>query len=427
LDFATAEEKFYALMGRLAAGVITQDEFRARLEELIVRDDRGQTWMIGAQSGKWYRYDGKRWVRDTPPEPGPGAGRAGPTDVTVMATPRVPASETDIHPPSEERCPRCDHALVAGATFCDRCGLRMPGDTVVYSTADLAKIETEPCPKCARPLPVGAPFCAGCGYRRPRKSAPPPPSLAEATFAVPPPPPPPPAFAGPSARPQWLNWLVIALLGLLILVCVATVALALFWPASPVSLMNLLGGPAGPAPTEEPTQTPTYVTPTSTPGLPPTVAPTLEPGAPSAVATATQPPPTRVQPTSPAPTPPPLPTPSVLRTATRAPTRPPVSPTSETLRFRVKEKRLVEEKLGLSILEVIVLDRNGQGIAGVRVQIDGGDPTTWGEILTTNDKGRCGHYALSRNIYNVTLLDYGVAESGIDCRDKHWEVIFEAY
>lgn len=423
MDFTTAEEKFYALMGRLAAGVITQEEFRARLEELIVQDDQGRTWMMGAQSGKWYRYDGKRWVQDTP-KTEPQAKPSTPTDVTAPSAPPSPISEADIHPPSEERCPRCDHALIAGATFCDRCGLRLPGDTVVYSTTELAQIETEPCPKCDRPLPLNAPFCAGCGYRRSQKtSAPPPPPSIREPFAVPPPPPPPPTIAGePADRSQWLNTAVIVLIGLLILCCLATIGLALFWPDSPVSLMNLLGGgPAGPTATTEPTQTPTYVTPTFTTGPSPTATPSPEPG--GATVTATQPPPTRVRtPTATtAPTPPPLPT------VTRAPTRPPASPTAEGLRFRLKEKKLVEEKLGFAILEVVVLDKNGQGIPGINVRIDGGDPATWAESLTTDKDGRCGHYALSRNIYNVTLVDYGVAESGIDCRDKHWEIVFEAY
>ncbi len=418
LDFKTAEEKFYALMGRLAAGVIDQDEFRARLEELIVRDEAGQTWMIGAQSGRWYRYDGKRWVQDTPPKMRRGSPLA---ETRIAAAPPPPVSEADLHPPSEQRCPRCDHALIAGATFCDRCGLRLPGDTAVYSAAELTELQTEPCPKCGRPLPVAAPFCAGCGYRRPRPAAPPPPPpvTAREPFAVPPPPPPRPPIAAAPARPRWLNWLVVGLVGLLIVCCLATVALALFWPGSPVGLMNLLGGPAGPSPTLEPTQTITYIIATPTEGGSPTTAPPTVPATP----TATQPPPTRAR--TPAATtvvtPPPLPT------VTRAPTQPPASPTSAVLRFRLKETRLVEEKIGVNILEVIVLDKNGRGIPGINVRIDGGDPASWNYPMTTDSKGRCGNYALSANIYNVTLVDYGMVAPGIDCRGKHWEVIFEAY
>jgi hypothetical protein len=124
-----------------------------------------------------------------------------------------------------------------------------------------------------------------------------------------------------------------------------------------------------------------------------------------------------------APTPPPLPT----LTATRTPTQPLASPTSTGLQFRLKEKRF-EEKLGQASIEVLVLDKNGQGITGIRVRIDGGDPNTWKWEVTTDDQGRCGHYALSPGTYNVTLLDYGVIEPGIDCKGKYWEVIFvEAY
>jgi len=422
LDFVTTEEKFYALMGRLAAGVITQNEFKTRLEELVVRDDQGRTWMIGAQSGKWYCYDGKRWVQDTPPE----TGRVSPTDETMVAIPPAPVSETDIQPPSEERCPRCDHALIAGATFCDRCGLRLPGDTVMYSTEDMAGLETEPCPKCGRPLPVSASFCAGCGYRRSERAAPPPPPpvAAREPFAVPPPAPPPPAItAAPSDRQPWLNSIVIALVGLVILCCLVTAALALFWPDSPVSLMNLLGGPAGPTVAPEFTQTPTYVTPTFTPGSSPTAIPSPEPGGPTA--TATEPPPTRVRTptatTAPT-TPPPLPP-----TATRAPIVPTASPTEIGLHFRVKETRLIEEKWGLGFIHVFVLDKNGQGIPGIKVRIDGGDPTSWKLEVTTDSRGLAEFNALSSSKYNITLVDYDITAPWIDRTNKSWEVIFEAY
>ncbi|MBU1880163.1 MAG: hypothetical protein KJ734_14550, partial [Chloroflexi bacterium] len=207
----------------------------------------------------------------------------------------------------------------------------------------------------------------------------------------------------------------------LVLCCLGTAALALFWPDSPVSLMNLLGGPASPTPITEPTQTPTFITPTFTVGAPQptTVAPTAaQPSGPTL--TPTEPPPTRVR-TPAAPTPPPLPT------VTLGPTRTSVPPTAAGPRYRLKETRLIEEKVGLGYIHVFVLDQNGQGIQGIVVRIDGGDPNSWKLDVTTDVRGLAEFNALSANIYTITLVDYGVAASGIDRTNKNWEVVFEAY
>ncbi len=96
MDFKEAEERFYELKGRLDAGTISQEEFKAQLERLKVQDSQGRYWMIGVQSGKWYFYDGTRWVRAEPPgEP----GEAPPSE----ATPRGPVAslpEQPLKPPS---------------------------------------------------------------------------------------------------------------------------------------------------------------------------------------------------------------------------------------------------------------------------------------------------------------------------------------
>lgn len=68
MDFKEAEERFYELKGRLDAGAISQEEFKAQLEGLKVQDSQGRYWTIGVQSRKWYFHDGTRWIRAEPPE-----------------------------------------------------------------------------------------------------------------------------------------------------------------------------------------------------------------------------------------------------------------------------------------------------------------------------------------------------------------------
>jgi len=95
MDFKEAEERFYELKGRLDAGAISQEEFKAQLEGLKVQDSQGRYWMIGVQSGKWYFYDGTRWVRAEPPGE---AAEAPPSE----GTPRGPVAsmpEQPLKPP----------------------------------------------------------------------------------------------------------------------------------------------------------------------------------------------------------------------------------------------------------------------------------------------------------------------------------------
>ena len=65
--FENAEQEFFKLKGQLDAGRITPEQFDQALRELIVEDDQGRFWMLGADSGKWYLRDGEVWVEANPP------------------------------------------------------------------------------------------------------------------------------------------------------------------------------------------------------------------------------------------------------------------------------------------------------------------------------------------------------------------------
>ncbi len=80
-QFENAEAQYYRLRGQLAAGRITKDEFEAALKALMFQDLQGRHWMIGADSGTWYVYDGKQWT-EASPQPTLSAGR-------VVAAPQL--------------------------------------------------------------------------------------------------------------------------------------------------------------------------------------------------------------------------------------------------------------------------------------------------------------------------------------------------
>lgn len=68
MTLAQMQARFFELKGKLAVGQIAETEFKQELEKLRFQDLTGRWWMIGAQSGRWYYYDGARWLLGEPPD-----------------------------------------------------------------------------------------------------------------------------------------------------------------------------------------------------------------------------------------------------------------------------------------------------------------------------------------------------------------------
>ncbi|PWH14203.1 MAG: hypothetical protein DDG58_12975 [Ardenticatenia bacterium] len=66
MDFQELLERYKQLRADFDAGKISEEEFQEEIEGLQIRDEQGYYWTIGAQSGKWYRYNGVEWVQETP-------------------------------------------------------------------------------------------------------------------------------------------------------------------------------------------------------------------------------------------------------------------------------------------------------------------------------------------------------------------------
>lgn len=64
--FKRSEDEYFKLKGQLSTQRITQEQFEAKLRELMVQDQQGRYWMLGADTGKWYLHDGAQWVEGTP-------------------------------------------------------------------------------------------------------------------------------------------------------------------------------------------------------------------------------------------------------------------------------------------------------------------------------------------------------------------------
>jgi len=98
MTFDELESKYYALKGKHAGGLLSDEEFLAEVEKLTLQDEHGRWWMIGAKTGKWYVSQAGEWVQAEPPGAAPAA---------------------------EKVCPQCGAPLEKGAVFCGNCGYRL--------------------------------------------------------------------------------------------------------------------------------------------------------------------------------------------------------------------------------------------------------------------------------------------------------------
>lgn len=76
--FNVAEKEYARLRREFEAGRLSIEELQNALQQLAVQDAGGRYWMLGANTGRWYFYDGTRWIESDPnppiaPKPAPRA------------------------------------------------------------------------------------------------------------------------------------------------------------------------------------------------------------------------------------------------------------------------------------------------------------------------------------------------------------------
>jgi hypothetical protein len=125
--FREVESAFQVLRQRFRDGEISRREFIDQLKKLRLRDDEGRFWMIGAQTGRWYFFDGREWVQAEPPAESPVRRKC-----YACGLDNEEGSAT---------CVRCGESLERTAALCPNCG---------------AKLESpfQKCPACSREAEV---------------------------------------------------------------------------------------------------------------------------------------------------------------------------------------------------------------------------------------------------------------------------------
>jgi uncharacterized protein YegL len=85
--FHRAEAEYVRLRGQYDSGALPPDDFKKAVEAQVI-EHGGAYWMLGVDSGKWYRYDGAKWHEAEPPVASPAAAPAQPTAPGGDGTPR---------------------------------------------------------------------------------------------------------------------------------------------------------------------------------------------------------------------------------------------------------------------------------------------------------------------------------------------------
>ena len=67
MGFSQVAAKFQRLKAQYDAGALSEADFKARLQDLMIQDEQGRWWMIGYETGQWYVHDGEKWAQAEPP------------------------------------------------------------------------------------------------------------------------------------------------------------------------------------------------------------------------------------------------------------------------------------------------------------------------------------------------------------------------
>jgi len=71
-EFQALENQLAEIQASYERGELDDAGYQEQVQGLTVRDASGTTWWLGGHPGAWYRWDGKAWIRTSPPA---GRGR----------------------------------------------------------------------------------------------------------------------------------------------------------------------------------------------------------------------------------------------------------------------------------------------------------------------------------------------------------------
>lgn len=154
-QFREVEAVFDGLREKFGQGKISQREFIDSLKSLRIRDEEGRFWMIGAQSGKWYYFDGTDWVQAKPPSFGDHKAVCiycgGENDLEAETCVHCGGPKPEIG--ESPACPRCGAKLEGPGASCPDCEARAGAGPAATGTANASAAAVAPAP-AAVPLVI---------------------------------------------------------------------------------------------------------------------------------------------------------------------------------------------------------------------------------------------------------------------------------
>jgi len=121
--FKAVELSFTRLRKQYLRGEISREQFADSLKKLRLLDNEGRCWMLGAQTGRWYYYDGKQWIQSELPK----------------------ESQDGLI------CPDCYHENSPQARTCELCGatlIKTSTKMVCINCGNLIDYDRKVCPLC---------------------------------------------------------------------------------------------------------------------------------------------------------------------------------------------------------------------------------------------------------------------------------------
>ncbi|MGB9906994.1 MAG: double zinc ribbon domain-containing protein [Candidatus Saccharicenans sp.] len=156
--FRAVELSFYQLSKQFRRGEISREQYAEALRKLRLLDNEGRCWMIGAQTGRWYYYDGQKWIQSEPPEDGRGSvlcpncyHQNEPEARTCVACGTVLVKTS-----TKIVCLNCGNLIEATLKVCPYCEAEVNGPVEVVQAGD----------KAAESLPEAGPTGASWAYLR---------------------------------------------------------------------------------------------------------------------------------------------------------------------------------------------------------------------------------------------------------------------
>jgi hypothetical protein len=67
-EFHALEARLAELQARYNRGNLEINTYQSEVQNLKVEDQSGRTWWLGGESGAWHYWDGRAWIRATPPK-----------------------------------------------------------------------------------------------------------------------------------------------------------------------------------------------------------------------------------------------------------------------------------------------------------------------------------------------------------------------